>query len=154
MIGAKDRHYLRIAQEVARASKCRRAQYGAVLVSADDRIVATGRNGKPRGAVCDHLCFREGVPESERTHECCLHAERNALLFAAPQDRQGGTLYVTGIPCKTCALHLMQSGVRRLVYLVYSHSESGRRVSDDAFWVLYGVPMERVGVPVEALDDA
>lgn len=144
MITDKDRHYMQIAFTVASASKCIRASYGAVIVSKDDRIIATGRNGKPRGSQNDGICYREGVPETERTSECCLHAERNAIMFSDPLARIGGTLYVTGIPCKNCALAVMQAGVSRLVYFDASHSDSGKRVSDDAFWESYGVPIERV----------
>jgi deoxycytidylate deaminase len=99
--------------------------------------------------VDDAVCYRQ-CPEAERTHECCLHAERNALLHSSPIERRGGTMYVTGVPCKTCALHIMASGLSRLVYLEYSHSDSGRRVSDDAFWEAYGVPVERVAYSDEA----
>lgn len=140
----KDKHYMDIAKLVSTESKCIRAQYGAVIVSKDDRVISSGRNGKPRGSKNDHICYREGVPAAERTHECCLHAERNALLFADPMERIGGTMYVNGIPCKDCSLYIMQSGLFRLVYCDRSHSDSGRRVSDDAFWEEYGVPIERV----------
>lgn len=144
MISDKDRHYMRLAFAIAEASKCIRAKYGSIIVSRDDRIIATGRNGKPRGSINDGTCYREGVPEAERTHECCLHSERNAIMFADPLAREGGTLYVTGIPCKDCSLAVMQSGLARVVYYDASHSDSGRRVSDEAFWESYGVPIERV----------
>lgn len=148
-ITRKDRMYMQAALSLADYSRCLRAHYAAVIVSDDDRIIAAGINGKPRGSKNDAVCYREGVPDAERTHECCIHAERNALMFCSPEARKGGTLYVTGIPCKTCALHIMQSGLRRIVYLVYSHSDSGKRISDDAFWDAYGIPIERVPFPEE-----
>lgn len=149
MITEKDHYFMRISEAVKTASKCLRAKYGCVIVGADGRIKGTGYNGKPQGSKCDHICFREGVPEAERTHECCIHAERNALLYTDALDRKDGTMYVTGTPCKTCALHIMNSGIARLVYLEYSHSDSGKRVSTDEFWEMYGVPIIREVIRVE-----
>lgn len=124
----KDRHYIRLAQAVAEGSKCHRAKYGAIVVSADDRFVGSGRNGKPRATVLDDTCFREGLAPGAPGLRCCLHAEANAILFTDPQARLGGTLYVSGPPCADCCLLVMQSGVRRLVYLREEgggHSDAG-----------------------------
>lgn len=148
MITDVDLYFMNIAEAVKLRSKCLRAQYGCVIVGSDGRIKGTGYNGKPAGSICDHICFREGVPEEERTHECCIHAERNALLYVDAIDRRDGTMYVTGTPCKTCALHIMNSGIRRLVYKEYSHSTLGKRVSDEAFWQTYGIPIIREKISV------
>lgn len=44
----KIRYYLNIAKAVALRSTCLHKRYGAVIVK-DDRIIATGYNGSPRG---------------------------------------------------------------------------------------------------------
>jgi len=115
---SKDLNFLRLALVVAEQSKCHRAHYGTVIVSADGRVVSTGRNGKPRGSKNDDVCYREGLPQNTKSvPNCCIHSEANAIMFSSPQDRTGGTMYVTGVPCVDCTLLIMQSGVSRLVYL-------------------------------------
>ena len=144
-ITKKDRDYMRLAIEVADMSKCVRAKYGTVIVSEEGLVVTTAFNGKPRGACNDGVCYREGLlPNSTDKPNCCIHSEVNALMFSSVAARRGGTMYVSGIPCKDCALLIMQSGVKRLVYL---DNESGHRGnSDDEFWRSYGVPIERVSI--------
>lgn len=132
----RDRYYLSLALKVASASKCVRAQYGTVIVARNGHVLGQGYNGKPKGACNDDVCYREGLPPSAPKNNCCLHSEVNALLFAgSPQDREGATMYVSGVPCRDCALVIMQSGVSRLVYLL---DERGHHYAQDDFWEQYG----------------
>jgi dCMP deaminase len=141
----KDRGYMRLALEVAEMSKCVRAQYGTVIVSEEGLVVTTAFNGKPRGACNDGVCYREGLsPNSTDKPNCCIHSEQNALMFSSVDARRGGTMYISGIPCKDCALLIMQSGIKRLVYL---DNRSGHRGNSDyAFWRDYGVPIVRMAM--------
>jgi len=112
-----DRYFMNLAFEVAKSSKCLRAQYGSVLVSSDDRIISTGYNGKPRNSWNDDVCYRIGLSDnSKELPNCCIHSEINCLLFSDPIARKHGTLYVSGIPCQDCMLTILQSGISRLVY--------------------------------------
>ena len=47
-----------------------------------------------------------------------VHAEINALLFADRSAIEGGTLYVTAMPCWDCARAIANSGVSRVVFPV------------------------------------
>lgn len=111
----------------ANQSKCQRLKTGAVLTK-DGRILATGYNGtisgKPNGCElscpkcnskgCD-FCQGKGII----TNEFVLHAEQNIITFCAkngiPTDNT--TLYITHSPCKTCAKLIVQSGIKRVVYI-------------------------------------
>lgn len=55
-----------------------------------------------------------GVPDYGAT---CIsvHAEANALMFCSRTQREGGTLYVTGISCLDCAKLVSNSGIVRVV---------------------------------------
>jgi dCMP deaminase len=130
-----------IAIQVSRASKCKRARYGSVIVSADGRIVSTGYNGKPRGCINDDVCYREGLPDNAPSKpNCCLHSEANAIIFSDPLARIGGTLYVSGVPCTDCLLLLSQSGLAELVYL---DNSTGHRGNTDADFVAkYGIKLK------------
>lgn len=145
---AKDLHYLRLALEIATQSKCLKAQYGAVIVDKNGRIVGTGYNGKPAGSCNDGVCYRlnEGVADCDKA-PCCIHAETNALMYCDRAKTEGGTLYVNGFPCRMCALNIMQAGIVRLVYLdLGADFVKAHGYSDDEFWNKYGCNIEREGI--------
>lgn len=111
-----DDTFMAVARAMARRATCDRLHVGAVLVQGN-RLVSTGYNGAPPGQPhCDevgHLLVDvAGRPSCKRT----IHAELNAVLYAAPADRQGATLYVTAHPCDTCATILAGSGIKRVVW--------------------------------------
>jgi dCMP deaminase len=118
-----EEYFMEIARLVARRSTCLRRQVGAVLVK-DKNILATGYNGTPSGIThCSEVgCLRQklNVPSGER-HELCrgLHAEQNAIIQAAKHGVNIGeaTLYCTNSPCIICSKMIINSGVRRIVYL-------------------------------------
>src|SRR3989304_5639362 len=62
-----DAYFLDIAAVVASRSPCVKRQVGAVLVSEDRAILATGYNGPPRGAPHrdETTCVRIGTPSGE-----------------------------------------------------------------------------------------
>lgn len=127
---SKREYYLEIASTVAKRSTCLRRQYGAVIV-ANDRIVATGYNGTPRGAdnCCDvGTCKREdlGIAPGERYELCeAIHAEMNACLHAGRDACVGATLYLAGWqdgepikqpqPCAMCDRIIRQMGISGVI---------------------------------------
>lgn len=115
-----DVYFLDIAATVATRSPCVKRQVGAVLVSEDRAILATGYNGPPRGAPHrdETTCVRIGIPSGERADVvCCAHAEINAIAQAARHGVavKGSTLYVTTSPCAWCARSIVNAGVVRVV---------------------------------------
>ena len=44
-----------------------------------------------------------------------IHAEANAILYSSPQDRERATIYITGVPCFTCAKLIANSGISEVV---------------------------------------
>lgn len=117
-----DEVWLATAQTIARRSRCSRAGIGAVIVTKDQRICATGYNGPaaswPHGGTCSNWCPRaQGLTALDNTYDECpsIHAEANALLYVDRSSIEGGTLYVTGVPCMQCAKLISNSGVKRIV---------------------------------------
>lgn len=135
---------MELAFHIASASKCLRAKYGAIIVSKDGRIVSTGRNGKPRSSINDDVCYRVGLEDNAAKPNCCLHSESNALMFCSPEERDGATMYVSGIPCTDCALLIAQSGIARLVYYTGEQSSGHRGNFDLEFYKKYGMKFEVV----------
>ena len=106
-----DQTFLALAQVIARRSKDPSSQVGAVIVDARRRVVSLGYNGYPSG-VEDTA---DTDPREIKLWKT-IHAEENALLFAG-RSLEFCTLYVTHHPCPTCAAKIVQSGIRRVVYL-------------------------------------
>lgn len=136
-----DELWLEIARKVADRSTCPRARVGVVVVSVDNRLLATGYNGAPRGQP---HCTDVGC-EIDQTGSCrrAVHAEINALIQAG-RNAHGATLFSTVEPCPTCAAVIINAMIARVVCLRSYRSidgiRSGRSVLVDA-----GVPIIFVG---------
>ncbi len=135
---SKDEYYLNIAAAVSARSTCLRKHYGAVIVK-NDRIIATGYNGSPRGEAncCDvGVCYCRThelpVDAIAATHgtqygSCvAVHAEQNAIISASGQDLQGATIYIAGYSvqddewidvrlCNICDRMVRNAGIVRIV---------------------------------------
>jgi len=117
-----DEYFMRIAFLAATRSNCVRRKVGAVIVK-DRRIISTGYNGPPRGALhCDDLgCLREQlkVPSGERRELCRgLHAEQNAIIQAAYNGTaiNDSIIYVTTHPCSDCSKMIINAGIKEIVF--------------------------------------
>lgn len=114
-----DHYFMIIADAVSLRMSCDRARIGAVLVSSDHRILATGYGGAPSGMPsCDEV--GHDLVEINGRQSCVrtVHAEKNALLYAAKHGVAvaGSTLYTTASTCRDCALACIQAGITRIVY--------------------------------------
>ena len=107
-----DRSYLRMAQVWAENSYCNRRKVGALIVK-DKMIISDGYNGTPSGF--ENVC----EDEDGHTKPYVLHAEANAITKVAKSNNSsnGATLYVTAAPCMECAKLIIQSGIKRVVYV-------------------------------------
>lgn len=115
--------WMKVALAIGQRGNCNLGQFGAVIVSSENRIMATGYNGPPgRSKLKCVDCPRHQVDAqvTKPTYSDCftIHAEANALLFCDRRDAVGGTMYVTGMPCPDCAKLVANAGIARVVYLV------------------------------------
>ena len=142
-----DEYFMEMAELTAKRATCSRRQVGAVIVR-DNRAVATGYNGAPRGlAHCEEKggCLRQklNVPSGQR-HELCraLHAEQNAIISAASMGNaiEGGTIYITHQPCVICAKMIVNAGIKRIVVREGYPDELAMEILDEA-----GLTVERLG---------
>lgn len=106
-----DNTFINIAKEIGSLSHCTRSKVGAVLVK-DGNVISFGYNGTPAG-------MDNGCEENNVTKEEVIHAEMNAILKAAKSGNavDGSTLYLSLSPCKNCCKLIVQSGIKRVVYL-------------------------------------
>ena len=112
--------YLKMAQEWAKLSYCKRKQVGALIVK-DKMIISDGYNGTPTGF--ENIC----EDEDNYTKWYVLHAEANAIMkvAASTQSSKGATLYITMSPCKECSKLIFQSGIVRVVYNIEYKDKTG-----------------------------
>lgn len=107
-----DNYFLMIANVAASKSKDPSTKVGAVVVSPDKKRVSTGYNGFPQ-RIED---TRERLDNREVKYSLTIHAEMNAIL-SAQTSLQGWSLYTTLMPCDRCFVHVIQAGIKRVVFL-------------------------------------
>jgi len=114
-----DNIYMELAEKLALRSHCVKAQVGAVLTK-DTRIISLGYNGPPAGTHnCDIEWPETGCPrDSKGSCSLALHAEQNAILYAAKNNFSihGSTLYITLSPCIACARVIYTVGIKKVFY--------------------------------------
>lgn len=133
-----DEYFIQLADLVASRSTCIRRHVGAVLVK-DERIIATGYNGAPRGIrhCLDVGCLRSemNIPSGQR-YELCrgVHAEQNAIINAACYgvSTQNTTLYCTNQPCIICARMIINAGIIRVVHRGNFHDSLAIELLEEA----------------------
>ncbi|GAB3767541.1 cytidine/deoxycytidylate deaminase family protein [Spirosoma horti] len=146
--------FMDLAVNLARRSHCIKAQVGAVLTR-DTRIISIGYNGPPAGTHnCDEEFPDVGCPrDSKGSCSLALHAEQNAILYAAKNgsEIEGSTIYVTLSPCIACARIIYSMKIARVVFL-NSYAEYKGISSDEGvdFLRRFGVLVERY-VPTEGV---
>ena len=110
-----DRYFMDLAERTAEMSYAEKKKVGCIIVR-DNHIIAAGWNGMPAGFpnVCEYVNSDGDL----KTNPEVIHAEANALYWCAKTEimTEGATCYVTLSPCKHCALGLIQSGIKRVVY--------------------------------------
>ena len=135
----KDICYLNAAKLFSLRSKCASRKIGAVIVKKDN-ILSWGVNGSPSGidlcqdpnSECPRYEF--GYKSGGGLHLCpAQHAERNAILHAAKHgiSTDGATLYCyCGLPCMECMKAIINSGIKRLVFMTKKGESEIQKDSD------------------------
>ena len=135
-----DEYFLKLAMLASERATCPRMHCGCVLVK-DREVVATGYNGSiPGDAHCEDVGCLVVDNHCVRTN----HAEMNAIVQAAKKGHiiDGGTAYVTNMPCTTCAKALIAAGVKRVVVFSDYHSTLATE-----FFAKAKVQIDKVAMP-------
>jgi dCMP deaminase len=93
--------------------------------------MTTGYVGAPAGLPhCDEAGhhIRRVFDEQDNVSQHCvrtLHAEQNAIIQAAKFGiaLDGSTLYCKMTPCRTCAMIIVNSGIKRVVCEKHYHAD-------------------------------
>jgi len=124
-----DEYFMEIVRVVGTRSTCDRGRSGCIIVR-DGVIISTGYIGAPKGSPhCDDIghLMKKVVNEDGSSSMHCMrtaHAEANAIAQAAKQgsSTKGATLYCNMVPCRNCAMLIINSGIERVVALKEYHA--------------------------------
>ncbi|MBE6344420.1 MAG: cell division protein DedD [Spirochaetaceae bacterium] len=117
-----DDYFMEICRTVAKRATCDRGRSGCVIAK-DNRLLVTGYVGSPAGLPhCDeegHMLKKMVHEDGSITQHCVrtVHAEQNAICQAAKNgiSIEGATLYCKMTPCRTCAMLIINCGIKRVV---------------------------------------
>lgn len=105
-----DEVWMSLASTLARRSTCKRLSVGCVVVSDDNTcVLGIGYNGGPLGGSNECQSDEPGLCGH-------LHAEINALIKTNYRDAAEKKAYITTEPCYTCAVALVNAGIREVIY--------------------------------------
>ncbi len=151
-----DEYFMEVAETVAKRATCDRGRSGCVIAR-DKQILVTGYVGSPRGLPhCDevgHLMKKVHHEDGRITQHCMrtVHAEQNAICQAARLgiSLEGSTLYCRMTPCRTCAMLIINCGIKRVV--------CGRKYHDgkesEHMFAMAKITLEYVHKGIEKYDD-
>ena len=132
-----DEYFMGQAIEVSLRSKDPSTQVGACIASPQNTQISVGYNGLTRGMDDDEFPWNSPGEQTNDLYTTknpwVVHAERNAILNSHGTDLWGATLYVTLFPCNECAKSIVQSGIKKVVYLRTYSDEISMRITSEMF---------------------
>ena len=117
-----DEYFMEVCEAISKRATCERGKSGCVIAK-DRQLLVTGYVGAPAGLPhCDDAGhqFKKMLHEDGRETIHCVrtvHAEQNAVCQAAKRgiSIDGATLYCRMTPCRTCAMLIINCGIKRVV---------------------------------------
>lgn len=116
-----EEYFMGVAKLASFRSKDPRKQVGACIVNPDNKIIGVGYNGHPKvkdGSDNDKAFpwtkFLKNYKENKHMYVC--HAELNAIAHSTGPVKDA-TMYVTLNPCNECAKLIVQSELKKVVFL-------------------------------------
>ena len=138
-----DEYFMGIALLSSKRSKDPSTQVGACIVDEDNKVVSIGYNGMPRQLDESKLTWEKGEGLNSKYLYVC-HAEFNAILnIRNGSSLKGCTLYVTLFPCNECAKAIIQTGIKKIIYLSDKYPDSVSTLASKKMFELAGVKLEK-----------
>lgn len=119
---SRDEYFIEVSKAIAKRATCDRGRSGCVIASGKQLLV-TWYVWSPVGLPhCDDAGhqFKQTTHEDGKVTQHCVrtvHAEQNAICQAAKLwiAINGATLYCKMTPCRTCAMLIINCGIKRVV---------------------------------------
>lgn len=117
-----DDYFLEMVDAIAKRSTCDRGRAGTVITK-NNQVLASGYSGSPAGFPhCDdvgHQMKKMLHADGSITQHCVrtVHSEQNAIVQAARHgvSIENSVVYTRMTPCRTCAMLLINSGVKKVL---------------------------------------
>ena len=147
-----DEYFMEVCRAIAKRATCDRGKSGCVIAK-ENQILATGYVGSPSGLPhCDeagHELKKVLHDDGSVSMHCVrtVHAEQNAICQAARRGVaiDGATVYCKMTPCRTCAMMLINCGIKRIVCEKKYHAGA----ESEQLFKTAGIPLEYVDECVE-----
>ena len=128
-----DKIWMKMAETIAQRSHHPTFKVGAIIVTSDNtQVLSLGYNGNAKGM--------SNVPQSDEPGcSGLLHAEINALLkldFNNPKDK---VMYLTLSPCENCAMAIINSNIKCVVYKERYRNSAGIEMLQKAKTTVYNI---------------
>ena len=129
--------YLLLARTLSARSTCKRLQVGTVITTTDYRkVLAVGYNGNATG-------LHNGCDRDEPGNCGCLHSEENAVINCDAPRQTEKVVFVTHLPCVSCAKRLINLGNVKRVY----YGQEYRLRDSVELLKLVGIEVHRLEMP-------
>lgn len=143
-----DTYFMSIAILSAQRSKDPSSKVGACIVSDEHRVLSLGYNGMPSGIDETKISWeRQADSELDTKYPYVCHAELNAILNSN-HNLKNSTCYVTLFPCNECAKAIIQSGIKKVVYLEEKYPDSLQDIASKKLLSLANIKVEKYNGPV------
>ena len=142
-----DEYFMGVAELSAMRSKDPNTQVGACIVSPDNKILSMGYNGFPRGCSDDEFPWGKEHQDDDpynAKYFYSTHSELNAILNSPISSLKGATLYVALFPCNECAKAIIQTGIKKVIYLSDKYAESDQTKASKMMLKSAGVEFEKL----------
>jgi dCMP deaminase len=118
--------WMTMAETIAQRSHHSTFKVGALIVTSDNtQVLSLGYNGNAAGL--------SNVPQSEEPGcSGLLHAEINALLKLDYNNPKDKVMYLTLSPCTNCAIAVINSGIKKVVYKEKYRDDTGIKMLNKA----------------------
>ena len=136
-----DEYFMGIALLSAQRSKDASTQVGACIVSGENKILSVGYNGMPTGCPDDDMPWGRDGAMLDTKYPFVCHAELNAILNTATGTLRGAKVYVTLFPCNECAKAIIQSGIRKVIYLSDKYADTAATLASKRMFRAAGVEL-------------
>lgn len=140
-----DEYFMGVAMLSGMRSKDPNTQVGACIVSSEKKIIGVGYNGFPIGCSDDELPWERAGNWIDTKYPYVCHAELNAILNCNNSSLlRGATLYVALFPCNECAKAVIQSGIKKIIYLSDKYAETDATKASKHMLTAAGVSFEKL----------
>jgi dCMP deaminase len=136
--------FMGMALMAALRSKDPNTQVGACIVNNKNRLIGAGYNGFPNGCSDDELPWGRNGDYLDTKYPYVCHAEKNAIHNTSNKDDlDGATLYTTLFPCNDCAKDIIQSGIKKVIYLSDKYHDKDFTIAAKTMFEMAGVKCEK-----------